>query len=117
MQVITAPIIRKFYAKAIAKTAVECNHKGQTVTVFVNGDKTDDISLLCNIVINEPGDTFVASKDSTKLDDKKKPLYTKGQTVTRKAQSYDFKSFAGNNRATEFAQGASAFGLQLIVQM
>ena len=44
-------------------------------------------------------------------------MYLKGDVVTRQKQSTEFKSFAGNNKAAEFAQGAAAFGLQLVVQM
>lgn len=108
----------KRFHNGSGKTIVECKHGDKIVTVFANGNHEDNSSLLANITINEVGDTFVATKDSTKMDDKTgKPLYLKGATVVRQRESVDFKSFAGNNRATEFAQGASAFGLQLIVQM
>ena len=117
MKITTLPIIRKYFAAKIGKTAIECSNGSETITVFANGDQSSSNALLCNIVINEVGDTFVAGTDSKTLDDKGKPVYKKGDTVTRKKQSMDFKSLAGDNRATEFAQGAKAFGLQLIVQM
>lgn len=119
MQALTLPIIRKQFSAKIGKTIVECKlPNGTTLTVFANGDCSSDNSLLANIVVNDIGDKFVATADSKKFGtDGVTPLFRKGATVTRAVQSYDFKSFAGNNTATQFAQGASAFGLQLIVQM
>lgn len=117
MQTLLVPIIRKQYSAKIGKTVVECSHNNSTITVFVNGDKEQSPALLANVIVNEVGDTFVARADSKTLDDKKKPLYTAGQTVVRAKQSIEFKSFAGENKGAEFAQGAKAFGLQLVVQM
>lgn len=118
MKVLTLPIVRKFFSDKIGKTAIECSYQNETLTVFANGDQSGDNSLLCNVVINEVGDSFVATRDSSTIDSTtKKPLYLKGEKVMRQKQGIEFKSFTGNNTATQFAQGASAFGLQLIVQM
>lgn len=117
MQTLLLPIVKKTFSKKISKTAIECSHNGTTLTVFANGDYEKSNALLCNIVVNEIGDKFVASKDSKNKGTDNKPLYKKGDTVTRGKQSYEFKSFAGENKGAEFAQGAKAFGLQLIVQM
>ena len=117
MKIVTAPIVKKYFAEKIGKTAIECAVNGQTITAFVNGNKEQEPSILASLRINEVGDTFVAQKDSAKMDDSGKPYYLKGETVTRQSQSVDFLSFAGNNSATQFAQGASAFGLQLNVIM
>jgi len=107
MKIITAPIIKKFFAEKIGKTAIETTEG----TVFVNGNHEASEALLANIVINEVGDKFIAAKDSSK------GYYKAGDTVVRQSQSIEFKSFGGDNKATQFAQGAKAFGLQLIVQM
>lgn len=117
MQTLLVPIIRKQFSDKIGKTIVECSHNNATVTVFVNGNHEQSNALLANIVINEVGDTFKASKDSKTLDANQKPIYKVGDTVVRTKQSYDFKSFAGENKGAEFAQGAKAFGVQLVVQM
>lgn len=118
MKVLTLPVIRKFFAEKIGKTAIECSYQNETLTVFANGDHSTDNSLLCNVVINEVGDKFTATRDSSKMQaDGKTPLYKKGEVVTRQGQSVEFKSFAGNNTATQFAQSAWAFGLQLNVVM
>lgn len=116
MKLVTVPVIAKRYVTGNL-TAIEVNVNGQVKTAFKTGDLTADTSILANIVINEPGDKFTALNDSKTLDDKGKPLYKKGDVITRTKESIEFKSFAGNNRATEFAQGAAAFGLNLIVQM
>ena len=117
MQTLLVPIIRKQFSNKIGKTIIECSHNNGTITVFVNGNMEQSNALLANIVINEVGDTFKASKDSKTLDAQKKPIYKAGDTVVRTKQSYDFKSFAGETKGAEFAQGAKAFGLQLVVQM
>lgn len=118
MKNVTLPVIRKFFAEKIGKTAIECTYGDTVLTVFVPGDKSNDPSLLCNITINEVGDTFTATKDSsTMAADGKTPVYKKGDTVVRQKQSVEYKSFAGDNQAAQFAQAANAFGLQLIVQM
>lgn len=118
MQTLLLPIVRKQFSDKVGKTIIECSHNNSTVTVFVNGDCERSSALLANIVVNEVGDTFKASKDSKNVDPTtKKPLYKAGDTVVRAKQSYDFKSFAGDNKGAEFAQGAKAFGLQLVVQM
>ena len=117
MKLLTVPVVAKRYV-AGNLTAIEVNVNGQIKTAFKTGDHTADPSILANIVIHEPGDKFTAVADSKKIDEKtKQPLYKKGDVVTRQNESVEFKSFAGNNRATEFAQGAAAFGLNLIVQM
>ncbi len=107
MKISTEPIIGQFYREKIGKTAIET----ALGTAWANGDTTNNGALLVNIVVNEVGDKFIANKDSDK------GYYKKGESVTRKAQSIEFKSFGGNNAATQFAQGAKAFGLQLVVQM
>jgi len=117
MKVLTLPKVKATFIEKIGKTAIECNHNGSTVTVWANGDRSMDASILVNITIHEIGDTFVATKDSSKLGADGFPLYKQGDTVTRQTQSYEFKSFAGNNSAAQFAQSASAFGLQLNVIM
>lgn len=117
MRALTLPVIRKQFIERLGRTAVECQLGNATVTVWASGNREDDPSLLANIVINEIGDKFTASKDSSTNDDKGKPIYKKGDVVTRQKQSEEFKSFAGNNAAAQFAQSASAFGLQLNVIM
>lgn len=118
MKVLTLPVIRKFYTDKIGKTAIECKYQDSTLTVFANGDVSLDNSLLCNVQINEVGDKFTATRDSSTIDDKtKKPIYMKGDVVTRQKASVEFKSFAGNNTPAQFAQSAAAFGLQLNVVM
>lgn len=117
MKILTLPVVAKRYSEKIGKTVVEASHNGGLITVFANGDKTSEKGLLVNIQINEVGDKFIASKDSTTLNEKNKPVYLKGDVVTRQKESLEFKSFAGDNAATQFAQGAAAFGLQLVVQM
>lgn len=115
MKNLTLPIIRMNFVEKLGKTAIECSNG---ITVFANGDISNSNALLCNVTINEVGDTFTATKDSGRLQsDGKTPLYKKGDVVTRQTQSYEFKSFAGSNSAAQFAQAASAFGLQLVVQM
>jgi hypothetical protein len=117
MKILTLPVVALRYSEKIGKTVVEASHNGSLVTVFTNGDQTQEKGLLVTVQVNEVGDKFIASRDSTTLDDKKKPVYLKGDVVTRQKESVEFKSFSGNNAATQFAQGASAFGLQLVVQM
>jgi hypothetical protein len=115
---LTLPITGKRFVESTGKTVVTlAKSKTEEMVVWVTGDKTADQSLLANIKVNEVGDKFTASNDSKTLNDKGKPIYLKGEVVTRQTQSIEFLSFAGNNRATEFAQSASAFGLQLVVQM
>jgi hypothetical protein len=117
MKNLLLPVIGKKFIDAVGKTAIECDNNGQITTVWANGDKSMDTSLLCNITVNEPGDTFVATKDSKQLDSAGKPIYNAGDTVQRNKQTYEFKSFAGNNAAAQFAQSASAFKLNLQVVM
>ena len=117
MKIVLAPIVRKYFAEKIGKTAIEVSVNNQTLTAFVNGDQSSNPALLANLRINEVGDTFVAASDSKVMDTTGKPLYLKGQTVTRQKPSVDFLSFSGNNTATQFAQGAAGFGLQLNVIM
>lgn len=112
------PIIRRTYHVPSGKTIIECSHNERTITVFADGDKSESKALLCNIVENEVGDTFTARRDSKTMDETgKKPLYLAGQIVTRQKPSFEFKSLSGDNAATQFAQGAKAFGLTLVVQM
>lgn len=117
MKILTLPIIRKAYANTIGKTAIECKYGDSTITVFCNGDQSADTSILCNVALHEVGDTFMANRDSKTTDEKGKPIYLKGQTVTRQKSSEEFKSFVPVSMAAQFAQSASAFGLQLVVQM
>jgi len=117
MQTLLVPIIRKQFSDKVGKTIIECSHNNSTITVFMAGDHENSPALLANIVVNEVGDTFKASKDSKTLDAQKKPIYKAGDTVVRTKQSYDLKSLAGDNRGAEVAQGAKAFGVPLIFQM
>lgn len=117
MKALTLPIIRKQFSTKISKTIIECANGNSVLTVFANGNQESCTAILANIVVNEIGDTFVATNDSKTKGADGKPLFLKGATVKREKESYDFKSFAGDNTATQFAQGASAFKLQLIVQM
>jgi len=115
MKNLTLPIIRKMFVEKLGKTAIEL---ANGITVFANGDVTSDQSILCHVVVNEVGDTFTATRDSNTMSaDGKTPLYKKGQVVTRQKQSVEFKGFAGNNAPAQFAQAASAYGLQLQVVM
>lgn len=116
MKNLTLPVLSKKFIVDQGKTVVECNHNGAILSVWVPGDRTMDNSLLCNVTINEVGDTFVATKDSKTIENGK-PLYVAGETVTRAKQSVEFKSFTGNNSAAQFAQSAAAFNLQLNVIM
>jgi hypothetical protein len=113
MQIKTLPIARQQYIDKIGKTAVETS----IGTVWANGDTSNNSARVVTIVINEVGDTFVAKNDSKTVDEKQKPLYRAGDTVTRQKQSLDFKSFDGFGSASEFVKSATAFGTQLIVQM
>ena len=117
MRILTLPILDKKFISASGKTVIECKAPSGMISVWANGDVTESNALLANIVINEVGDTFIAGKDSKTLDDKGKPVYLKGATVTRQKESTEFKSFAGNGQAAQFAQAANAFGLQLQVVM
>lgn len=117
MKALTLPVISKKFVPSLGKTAIEFELNGVLATVFANGDQTNSNAVLVNVVVNEIGDSFVATADSKQLDDKNKPLFTKGQTVTRQKQSMEFKSFTGEGQAAQFALAASAFKLQLNVQM
>jgi hypothetical protein len=117
MKALTLPIVGMNFRPTVGKTAVEVRNGNSLLTVWANGDQSGISALLANIVVNEVGDKFVATSDSKQFDANKKPLFKKGETVVRNKESYDFKSFGGQNRAAEFAQAASAFGLQLVVQM
>jgi hypothetical protein len=60
-------------------------------TVWVPADKFDPQTAECvTFRVNEKGDTFVATKDSSTLDAAGKPLYLKGATVTRTAESTEY---------------------------
>ena len=117
MQQLTLPVVAKRYSSKIGKTAIECSFNNTIITVFANGDCESSPALLCNIVINEVGDKFVATSDSKTMGENGTPVYKKGDTVTRQKPSTEFKSLAGENQAAQFAQAANAFGLKLIVQM
>ncbi len=117
MKVKTLPVISMRFVEKLSKTAIELDDNGSVITVFANGDMTQNGGLLCNIVVNEVGDKFTATKDSSTLDDKGKPIYKKGETVTRQTQSCEYKSLTGNGQAAQFAQAAGAFKLTLNVVM
>jgi hypothetical protein len=112
----TLPIISKKFISSVGKTAIECNDNGTKLTVWVNGDKEGDASILCNVVVNEVGDTFTATKDSKTMKADGTPIYLKDEVVTRQAQSTEFKSFATNgSSASHFVQAAAAYGINLQV--
>lgn len=142
MKIITATVLNKKFQSQFGKTVIECANGGKQLAAWAPGDCESDGSLFVNLVINEVGDTFVARRDSSRTQSKKvmvavqdpafpkdttktiqqeqeiqAPLYLKGETVTRQAQSIEFKSFAGNNDPARFAQAAGAYGLQLNVIM
>ena len=128
MKLKSLPIMEKKFIAKNGKTVLVCNDKGKRLEVWVNGNQEDNPGLLANVQVNEVGDTFVASKDSSRMVDhptekdikdptkaKQVPAYLKGQTVSRLAESVEFRGFAGANAPTQFAQAADAFGLQLQV--
>lgn len=119
MKALCLPIVSNTFVEKLGKTAIVVkNGNNQLITVWANGDQSNCKALLANIVVNEIGDTFVAGNDSKTIDEKtKKPVFVKGDVVTRQKQTEEFKSFAGENQAAQFAQAANAFGLQLVVQM
>lgn len=118
MKALCLPIVENKFVDKLGKTAITVrNGNGQLLTVWANGDQSTSKAILANIVVNEIGDTFVATADSKTLDANKKPIFLKGHTVVRQKQTEEFKSFAGDNTAAQFAQSASAFGLQLNVVM
>ncbi len=117
MKALCLPIVENKFVDKLSKTAITVRNGNSLLTVWANGDQTASKAILANIVVNEIGDTFVAGNDSKTLDDKGKPVFKKGDVVVRQKQTEEFKSFAGENRAAEFAQAANAFGLQLVVQM
>lgn len=125
MRILTLPVIAKTFSSKIGKTAIECRNQNATLTVWANGDMSDSPALLCNVVVNEVGDSFVATKDSNTLvpaptaTDKSatKPAFLKGEKVVRLKESAEFKSLTGNSQAAQFAQAAGAYGLTLNVVM
>lgn len=118
MKALTLPILDKKFIDKLGKTAIEFSFNGALTTVFANGDQTSSNALLVNIVVNEVGDSFVATADSKTIDEKtKKPLFLKGDKVVRQKQSMEFKSFTGEGAPAQFAQASSAFGLTLNVVM
>lgn len=118
MKALTLPVLDKKFIPSLGKTAIEFNLNGVVSSVFANGDQSTSSALLVNVVVNEIGDSFVASADSKTLDPTtKKPLFLKGATVVRQKQSMEFKSFTGEGAPAQFAQAAGAFGLQLNVVM
>lgn len=118
MKALCLPIVSNQFVEKLGKTAIVAKNGNNLITVWANGDQSVSKALLVNVVVNEIGDTFVAGNDSKTIDDKtKKPVFAKGDVVTRQKQTEEFKSFAGENQAAQFAQAANAFGLQLVVQM
>lgn len=118
MKTLTLPVLDKKFIPSLGKTAIEFQYAGQVATVFANGDQTVSNAVLVNVVVNEIGDSFVASADSKTLDPTtKKPIFLKGATVVRQKQSMEFKSFTGEGAPAQFAQASSAFGLTLNVVM
>jgi len=110
-------VLRRTYFSALGKTKIETKDG----IVWADNNLTEEAHgamTLVNIQLNEIGDTFVAYKDSTTLDgegEDAKPIFLKGDTVTRKKQSMDFMSVITENPGTQFAFGAFAFGLNLQV--
>src|SRR6187402_862710 len=88
-KIIRMEFIQNAKNQVVNKTAIETSHG----TVWADGDTTNNRSTMVNIVINEPGDEFIASSDSKNKDDQGKPLFLKGDTVTRLKLTKDFKSF------------------------
>ncbi len=118
MKALTLPIISKRFVDSLGKTAIEVQLNGALTTVFANGNQSASNAILVNVVVNEVGDSFVATNDSKTIDEKtKKPIFTKGAVVVRQKQTVEFKSFTGENAPAQFAQSAAAFGLQLNVVM
>lgn len=117
MKALCLPIVSNTFVEKLSKTAIVVRYGNSLLTVWANGDQSGCKAIMANVVVNEIGDTFVATNDSKTMNEKGKPVFLKGDVVTRQKQTEEFKSFAGENRAAEFAQAASAFGLQLVVQM
>jgi hypothetical protein len=119
MKALLLPIVEIKFVDSLGKTAITCKEGNEKlVTVWANGNQNGTGALLANIVVNEIGDTFVATSDSKVMGaDGKTPIFKKGDVVKRQKQTEEFKSFAGNNSAAQFAQSAGAFGLQLNVIM
>ena len=118
MKALTLPILNKKFISSLGKTAIEFQYSGQIQSVFADGDQTASNAVLVNVVVNEVGDSFVASSDSKTMDkDGKTPIFKKGAVVVRQKQSMEFKSFTGEGAPAQFAQAAGAFGLQLNVVM
>jgi len=117
MKALTLPILNKKFISSLGKTAIEFQYSGQVATVFADGDQTASNAVLVNVVVNEVGDSFVATSDSKTLDKDKKPIFVKGAVVVRQKQSMEFKSFTGEGAPAQFAQASSAFGLTLNVVM
>ncbi len=51
--------------------------------------------------VHEAGDTFVATKDSKTLVDGK-PVFLKGETVTRQKESIEVLGFTGMNKVSQY---------------
>lgn len=113
MQIITEPIAQAKFVPEQGKTVVTTM---SNKAVWVNGNQ-ETASGYITFKLNEVGDTFIAAKDSTTLDENKKPLYLKGDKVTRQKESVEFMSFKAGGSATEFALAAKAMGLNLVVQL
>lgn len=118
MKALTLPVLNKKFIESLGKTVIEFQYAGQLQSVFANGDQTSSAAVLVNVVVNEVGDSFVATSDSKTMDkDGKTPIFKKGATVVRQKQSMEFKSFTGEGAPAQFAQASSAFGLTLNVVM
>ena len=98
MKALCLPIVSNTFIEKLTKTAIIVRNGNQLLTVWANGDQSGGKAIMANIVINEIGDTFVATNDSKTMNDKGKPVFLKGQTVVRQKQTEEFKSFAGENR-------------------
>lgn len=118
MKLVTLPILGIKFSEAKGMSIVTAKFGEREVTLFPKGDHSDRKSTLVSCRLNEVGDKFVALSDSKTLDPTtKKPIFLKGETVTRQAESWEHISFAGEGQAAQFAQAASAFGLTLNVVM
>lgn len=60
---------------------------------FVETDKDTGESAL-SYETHKAGDTFVATRNSSRKDAEGNPLYLKGETVERKTDSYEFIGFS-----------------------
>lgn len=61
-------------------------------TLFVDSDK-DSNEPVITYKLHEVGDTFVATRNSSRKDAQGNPLYLKDETVTRQAESLEVVGF------------------------